>query len=109
MCLLGFLPLSGHVFLLIARCKGVVDWWWFSLSKVQKGVVFTCVSLALPLSCFSTYRKVKRGCFKHMSAPGFPSVMSLYLSQCETGGCDTCLYLVFPLSCPSSYRNARKM
>ena len=65
--------------------------------------------------------------------PGFPCVMSLYLSQCETGwlyhmsvpgfltamsffliamregcGLDLCLYLAFPLSCLFTYGKVKK-
>ena len=58
------LSLSNHVFIFIARCKGVV---------------VTCLYLAFPvedengvvLTCFCT--------------AGFPSVMSFYLSQAEVG------------------------
>ena len=63
MCLSGFLPLSSHVFLLIARCKGVVVTHvctLLSLSKVKQGVVFTYVCTYLA---------------------GFASVVFFYLSQ----------------------------
>ena len=86
---------------------------------------FPCVML------FSTYRNVKREWFQHMSLPGLPSVMSLYLSQrgkgvvfvcawfslCQVvlhitkwkgGGFTVCLYLAFPLSRLSTYRKVQK-
>ena len=44
-----------------------------------------------------------------MSVPGFPSAMSLYLSQGEKrGGANICLYLVFPLPCLYTYRKVKR-
>ena len=44
-----------------------------------------------------------------MSVPGFPCIMSSYLSQGEQGGgFNICPHLVFPVSCLPTYRKLKK-
>ena len=78
-----------HVLIRLASCNG--------------GGFNVCLCLSFRVSCPSTSGSVKRGWCLHMLVPGFPSVMSVFLSQGEKGVGLTsvytwlCLYHVFLL------------